>query len=95
MAEVNWIRGELNPPSSGEYYIILEAQQWIGDFKVGDIEITSDYFDKEAGCFDTIGLVNPSWKVLAWADMLRPDIPKDLQGRVKVYFGYKVGAEDG
>ena len=31
MAKVNWINGKIAPPESGEYYVILEAQQDIRD----------------------------------------------------------------
>jgi hypothetical protein len=89
MAEVNWIKGELNPPSSGEYYVIEEAQhdlKAVGIAK-GDIEITTDYYDAKHEEWDELGKDNPTWKVLAWADVLRPDIPGDLKGRVKRYFG--------
>lgn len=91
MPQVNWIRGEINPPSSGEYYIIIEAQHDIADFKKGDVEVTSDYFDAERKEWDTIDKDNPTWKVLCWADILRPSIPNDLIKRTKVYFGFKVG----
>lgn len=90
MAEVNqWIRGELNPPSSGEYYVVLEAQVEIPaiGFQKGDIEMQTDYFDTDRGEWDELGKDNPSWKVLAWADILRPDMPRDLRDRVKRYFG--------
>ena len=94
MAEVQWINGELNPPSSKEYYIAIEAQEDIGGFKKGDVEITSDWFDKDSGCFDTIGKDNPSWKVLCWANMLHPAIPHGLHDRVKIYCGVKVGSDN-
>lgn len=90
MAEVQWIKGELNPPSNNEYYIIIEAQEDTVSFKKGDIEITSDCFDVEQGCFDTIGKDNPCWKVLCWADMLRPNVPPKLRDKVKVFFGERV-----
>ena len=92
MAEVNWIKGELNPPSSGEYYVIQEAQHDISSIgiKKGDIEITSDYWDKELSEWDELGKDNPTWKVLSWADILHPNIPRDLMGRVKRYFGKDV-----
>lgn len=91
MAEVNcWIKGELNPPESGEYYVILEAQEDLLTFKKGDIEMQSDYFNADTKEWDDLGKDNPSWKVLAWADILRPNIPNDLKGRVKRYFGKDV-----
>lgn len=94
MAEVTWINGELKPLTGGEYYIAIEAQEDLFTFKKGDVEITSDYFDKECGCFDTIGNDNPSWKVLYWARMVHPNIPDGLHDRVKVYFGVNVGKSE-
>ena len=95
MPQVNWIKGELNPPNSGEYYIIIEAQEDINDFKKGDVEVTSDGFDAKRKEWDSIGKENPYWKVLCWADILRPSIPNDLVKITKVYFGHKVGADNG
>ena len=91
MAEVNWINGNIEPTESGEYYLIIEAQHDIGDFKKGDVEITSEYYDTQTKEWDSIGKDNPTWKVLSWAKMLRPNIPKDLQKRTKWYFGKWVG----
>lgn len=90
MAIVNWIKGSIEPSESGEYYIIIEAQNNIGDYKKGDIEIDSDWYDKESNQFDTIGKNNKTWKVIAWANILLPDIPKDLQDRVKSYMGKRI-----
>ena len=90
MAEVNWIKGTINPPSSGEYYYILEAQCDIPYFfKKGDVEITTDYYSVERGEWDEIGKDNPSWKVLAWADILHPNIPRDLMDKCPAYFGLR------
>ena len=48
MAEVNWIKGTIAPPKSGEYYTILEAMRDIDPLPSGgeiihkgDIEITT------------------------------------------------------
>ena len=73
---VQWIKGEVLPPESGEYYIAIEAQQDIGEgwFAKGDVEITTDYFNKDSGYFDTIGGPNDYWKVLCWADILNSAI---------------------
>lgn len=97
MAEVQWFKGSVNPPNSGEFYVAIEALQdtQCGSFKKGDVEITTDYFDKERGYFDTIGEPNPYWKVLCWADVLKPDIPKPLRDKVKVYFVERVSDDDG
>ena len=92
---VVWINGEIKPPKSGEYYFIIEAQHDIAEFKKGDIEITTDCYDADRGEWDTIGKDNPTWKVLAWARVLHPDIPDRYKDRVKMYFGLKVGFNDG
>lgn len=92
MAEVNWINSNILPTKSGEYYIIVEAQQDIPtmDMEKGDIEITCDYFDVDDGCFQSIGGENPWWKVLNWANVIKPSIPDDLLDKVKLYFSQRV-----
>ena len=94
MIDVQWVKGENNPPESGEYYIAIEAQHDISDYKKGDVEITTGYYDVDRGEYDTIGKDNPTWKVLCWADVLKPNIPKNLIGRVTRYFGEKVMDDD-
>lgn len=96
MANVNWIKGSIEPPEGKYYYIIIEAQHDILNLETGemfvqegDIEITSDEYDHEMG-FLSIGKANPFWKVLAWADILYPDIPEDIRGKVTTYFGVKL-----
>lgn len=92
--QTNWINGTIAPPESGEYYIIIEARSGGVTFKKGDVEMTTDYYNADSDTFDTIGnRDNPYWKVLSWANIKFPPVPKDLQGRVKNYFGHKVGAE--
>ena len=92
MAEVNWINGTINPPESGGYYVIEEAQMDIRTerIKEGDIEITTDYFDASTQEWDELGKDNPYWKVLSWAKILYPNIPNDLSERVTRYFGESV-----
>lgn len=97
MAEVNWIKGTIAPPESGDYYIILEAMRDSdplpsGEVLVnkGDIEVTNDWYDADQGMFDIIGKDNPIWRVLAWANMLRPSIPADIRDRVKWCFGRRL-----
>lgn len=92
MAKVNWIKGEINPPESGEYYVIEEAQLDIRTehIKEGDIEITTDYFDADRQEWEELGKDNPYWKVLAWADILYPDVPSHIRDRVTTYFGKSV-----
>lgn len=102
MAEVNWIKGTIAPPESGDYYIILEAMRDsdpLPSGKVlvhkGDIEITNDWYDADRAAFDTIGKDNPIWRVLAWANVLKPEVPEDVKPRLRIYFGVKVKWEDG
>ena len=89
---VTWINGTILPPSSGEYYIAIEAQQDMmgGEIKKGDVEITSDCFEASRGEFDTLGGENPYWKLICWARMLHPDIPEGMREKVKFYFGERV-----
>lgn len=90
MYELTWLNGNLKPLKRGEYYIIIEAQHDIADFKKGDIEVTNDYWDDEQEVFETIGKDNPTWKVVCWARISHPRIPDDLTSRVVVYFGERV-----
>ena len=102
MAEVNWIKGTIAPPESGEYYVILEAKQDIRDpdtnellFSTGGVEMDGDWYDAESRYFSSIGENNPFWRVLAWANVLKPDVPEDVKPRLRIYFGAKVKWEDG
>lgn len=102
MAEVNWIKGTIAPPESGDYYIILEAMRDIDPLPSGgelihkgDIEITTEWYDAKRRYFDSIGENNPFWRVLAWANVLKPDVPEDVKPRLRIYFGAKVKWEDG
>ena len=91
----NWINGKTPPTESGEYYIIIEALQDSASVKKGDIEMSTDYYNAPTDQFDSIGYRNnPYWKVLRWANIECPPIPKDLQGRVTHYFGRAVGVDN-
>ena len=97
MAKVNWIKGEIAPPESGEYYVIIEAKQDIRDpdtnellVSAEDVEMTGDWYDAKLRYFDSIGENNPFWRVLSWADVLKPDVPEDIKPRLRTYFGVKV-----
>ncbi len=94
MAEVNWIRGTINPPSSGEYYVICRVLQDINDpdthenyFKAGEYEITGDWWDAEDGAWQSLGKDNPFWEVESWANVLCPNVPRDIAKQVRRYFG--------
>lgn len=102
MAKVNWINGKIAPPESGEYYVILEAQQDIRDpdtnellVSAGDVEMDGDWYDAKRRYFDSIGEKNPFWRVLSWANFLKPDVPDDIKPKLRTYFGAKVKWEDG
>ena len=55
MAEVTWVKGTIDPPQSGEYYVTLEAKQDIVDpvtgkvyYNRGDVTIGIDcYYAKD------------------------------------------------
>lgn len=81
MAKVNWINGKIAPPESGEYYVLLEAQQDIRDpdtnellVSAGDVKMTGDWYDAKRRYFDSVGENNPFWRVLSWANVLNPDV---------------------
>ena len=91
---VNWIKGDIEPPESGEYYAITEVINSGDDIELpkiclpkGFIDIDRDYYDKKTKSWNGLGRKNPYWKILAWANILYPDIPDDLQGKVNLYFG--------
>ena len=105
MAKVNWINGKIEPPESGEYYVIFEAKQDIRDpdtnellASAGDVEMDGDWYDAERRYFSSLGENNPFWRVLSWANILKPDVPDDIKPKLRTYFGEKVewdGAENG
>lgn len=97
MMGIRWIKAEIAPPESNEYYTIAEALQDIVDpitkevfYRKGDIEIGGDWYNADTGEFSTIGGENPFWRVLAWAEIPKPPIPEEIRPRVKCYFGAKV-----
>lgn len=93
MAEVTWIKGHIDPPVSKEYYVVLEAlTDGIPGFSKGDIDITGDYWTGEE--WQSLGKNNLYWRVLCWAGVLRPNIPDELNQRVRRYFGFAVEMED-
>ena len=85
MAKVNWINGAIEPPETGEYFVIVELLNDIGPLKKGDVIMDGDVYTS-TGWGEYYGI----YKVLSWARILYPDIPADLQGRVKWYFGKDV-----
>ena len=94
--KVDWIKGSINPPVSGEYYVINRVLQDIDDevdgtnyFRAGEFEVTGDWWDAEEKKWQSIGKNNPYWTVDAWADILKPDVPEDILDKVRVYFGFR------
>lgn len=85
----NWIDGTTRPTHDGDYFIIIEAQRDFGDFKKGDIEVTTDYFYTDSNEFYSIG-DESTWKTLYWANIDLSGIPQDVKDRVITYFGYSV-----
>lgn len=87
MAKVNWINGSIKPPETGRYYVISEAVTDYNGLKKGDVVVSIDEWMQ---VLNKWGYYNIHFRILAWASMIYPDIPKDLQGRVKWYFGKEV-----
>ncbi len=102
MAEVTWIKGTIDPPQSGEYYVTLEAKQDIVDvvtgevyYKTGDVMIDGDFYSAEDRFWEKLGIDNLSWAVVCWANILKPNIPDGVRDRLVEYFGEKVQWQDG
>ena len=102
MAEVTWIKGTIDPPESGEYYVTLEAKQDMVDpvtskmyYKTGDVMIDIDCYNAEYSFWKKIGKDNPFWEVVCWADILKPNIPDGVRDRLVEYIGTKVKWQNG
>nr|DAU04951.1 MAG TPA: hypothetical protein [Caudoviricetes sp.] len=102
MAEVTWIKGTIDPPQSGEYYIALEAKQDIvyavtGKVyrKTGDVTIDIDFYNADDRFWEQLGKGNQFWTVLCWAHIIKPNIPDGVRERLVEYFGEKVQWQDG
>ena len=87
--KVNWIRGEIAPLEEGKYYVITEAQNDTALYKKGDIVIDYDWYSKALGWM-SIKDNGSTWKILAWAEILLPDVPKKVEDRLVTYFDVKV-----
>ena len=102
MAEVTWIKGTIDPPQSGEYYVTLEARQDMVDpetgkvwYRTGDVMIDADFYYAEDRFWEQLGKDNPSWEVVCWAHILLPDIPDGVRERLVEYFGEEVQWQNG
>ena len=102
MAEVTWIKGTIDPPQSGEYYVTLVAKQDMVDpvtgnvlYKIGDIKIAIDFYYAEDHFWEQLGKDNPFWAVVYWAHILHPYIPDGVRERLVDYFGERVQWQSG
>ena len=82
---VNWIKAETKPPKDGQYYTIAEMQRDGIFYKKGDIVIEFDWYSDTLGWEVSRGSLS-SWKVLAWAEIPLPDVPKEVEDRLVMYF---------
>lgn len=87
--KVNWIKGGIEPPEQGKYYVIIEAQKDTAPYKKGDIVIGFDWYSEGLGWLSFI-VDGSTWKVIAWAEMLLPDAPKEVEDRLVTYFDVEV-----
>lgn len=102
MADVTWIKGTIDPPQSGEYYVVLEAKQDIIDpdtgkvcYKAGDIMVDCDFYYAEHRFWKQLGKDNPFFAVVCWENILKPDIPDGVRERLVEYLGTKVKWQNG
>ena len=86
---VNWIRGEIKPLEEGKYYVITEVQKDTTLYKKGDIVIDYDWYSKALGWM-SIRDNGSTWKILAWAEILLPDVPEEVKDRLVTYFDTEV-----
>ena len=87
--KVSWIKGVIEPPEEGKYYVITEAQNDTALYKKGDIVIAFDRYSKTLGWLSFI-VDNLTWKILAWAEILVPDVPEEVEYRLVTYFDTEV-----
>ena len=87
--KVNWIKGVIEPLEEGKYYVITEAQKDTTLYKKGDIVIGSNWYSKTLGWLSFI-VDNSTWKILAWAERLLPDVPEEVEDRLVTYFDTEV-----
>lgn len=87
--KVNWIKGVIEPPEEGKYYVITEAQNDTALYKKGDIVIDYDWYSKALGWM-SIRDNNSAWKILAWAEIPLPYVPKKVTDRLVTYFDTEV-----
>ena len=87
--KVNWIKGVIEPPEEGKYYVIAEAQNDTALYKKGDIVIDYDWYSKALGWM-SIKDNDSTWEILAWAEILLPDVPVKVKDRLVTYFDVEI-----
>lgn len=87
--KANWIKAEIKPLEEGKYYVITEAQNDTALYKKGDIVIDYDWYSKALGWM-SIKDNGSTWKILAWAEILLPDVPEEVKDRLVTYFDAEV-----
>ena len=87
--KVNWIKGVIAPLEEGKYYVITEAQNDTALYKKGDIVIDYDWYSKALGWMSTKDN-GSTWKILAWAEILLPNVPEKVKDRLVTYFDTEV-----
>ena len=87
--KVNWIKAETKPPKDGEYYTIAEMQRDGIFYKKGDIVIEFDWYSDTLGWEASRDSLS-TWKILAWAEILLPDVPEEVADRLVTYFDTEV-----
>ena len=104
MAEVTWVKGAIDPPQSGEYYVTFEAKQNMimldketgkAYYEAGDVTIETDFYDAKKRVWKQLGKDNPFWEVVCWAAILKPDIPDGVRDSLVEYLGTKVKWQNG
>ena len=104
MSEVTWIKGTIDPPQSGEYYVTLEAKHNMimldketgkAHYEKGDVTTKVDFYEANKRVWKKLGKDNPFWAVLCWAGILKPDIPDGVREKLVEYFGEKVKWQNG
>ena len=86
---VSWIRGEIKPLEEGKYYVITEVQKDTALYKKGDIVIEFESYSETLGWTASRDSLS-TWTVLAWAEILLPDVPEPVSERLVTYFDVEV-----
>lgn len=87
--KTSWIKGEVEPTEQGKYYVITEVQKDTALYKKGDIVIDYDWYSKIMGWM-SIKENGSTWRILAWAEILLPDVPEEIKDRLVTYFDVEV-----